>query len=261
MKSNYDKIAEKLMDTPRDHITLSFEEVQGLLREYRELHLAVEELGVDPKTVVARYKARRASGQSYAEVKSVVLRETQVESVKKALSAVLLFHSGSPWDEEKSLEWFRLTGAYEATTKMLCDAVRRVLTLVCSPADRWAPRASETPDLSESPTGRLNVPTAPPMHNMPVPAPMQQSFHSESALQRGTRIHQALEDRLSSIPGEMVVHDSMMVQVRPDKKPWTTEDTIREVQRVQDRRDEVRRKLDAGEITREEARREFPESY
>lgn len=155
MKSNYDKIAEKLMDTPDNKVTLKFDDVQGLLREFRERQFA--------------------------------------------LKATLLFHSGAPWDKERSSKWFQLTKSYEATTKVLCDHIRKVL-------DKHI-----EPDVSESPTGRLNVET---------------------------------------------------VAARRNIKPgWTTEDTLREVQRVQDRREEVRRKLDAGEITREEARREFPESY
>lgn len=155
MTSFYDKIADILMNTPDDKVTLKFDDVQGLLREFRARQFALE--------------------------------------------ATLLFHSGQPWDKEKSSKWFQLTKSYEATTKVLCDHIRKVL------------RRTDEPDVSESPTGRLNVETKPAMQN--------------------------------NHPG------------------WTIQDTIREVQRVQDRREEVRRKVEAGEITREEARREFPESY
>jgi len=146
--SKYDKIADKLMNATGDHITLRFDEVQGLLREYRERHLALE--------------------------------------------ATLLFHSGQPWDKAKSSRWTQLTKSYEATTKALCDHIRKVLGAY----------AEHIPNTSESPTGRLNVETKPAMQN--------------------------------NHPG------------------WTTQDTVRELERLQDRREEVRRKLDAGEITREE---------
>jgi hypothetical protein len=44
-----------------------------------------------------------------------------------ALAAVLLFHSTSPWDDEKRRRWRRLAESEEATTKVLCDLVRRAL--------------------------------------------------------------------------------------------------------------------------------------
>jgi len=40
--------------------------------------------------------------------------------------AVLLFHSGDPWNDEKRWLWHELTGAEEATTKTLCDLARRI---------------------------------------------------------------------------------------------------------------------------------------
>lgn len=160
MTTMYDKMANKLIETSTPTITLRFEELQALLREHRELFLAVEALGLDPKTTMERYKARRASGQPYPEAKSAVLLENQVERCKDALKALLLFHGVGPWDKEKSAEWVKLTGHHDATTKVLCDNARRALTSVSSPADRRALRPTETqPDTSESPTGRLNVET------------------------------------------------------------------------------------------------------
>lgn len=41
-----------------------------------------------------------------------------------ACEAALLFHSGGPWDEEKSAEWLRLTGTPDASTRNLCDCIR-----------------------------------------------------------------------------------------------------------------------------------------
>jgi hypothetical protein len=46
---------------------------------------------------------------------------------RDALEAVLLFHSASPWTPEKRARWAKLTGEAEATTRALCDAVRRAL--------------------------------------------------------------------------------------------------------------------------------------
>lgn len=44
-----------------------------------------------------------------------------------AIKLVLLFHSGSPWDDAKRAEWLRITGTTEASTKVLCDHLRAVL--------------------------------------------------------------------------------------------------------------------------------------
>ena len=41
--------------------------------------------------------------------------------------ALLLFHSPSPWHQDKQQEWERLTGTKEATTKNLCDLARMVI--------------------------------------------------------------------------------------------------------------------------------------
>ncbi len=46
---------------------------------------------------------------------------------RDALEAVLLFHSANPWTPEKRARWATLTGEAEATTRALCDAVRRAL--------------------------------------------------------------------------------------------------------------------------------------
>lgn len=54
-----------------------------------------------------------------------------------ALKAVLLFHSASPWTTAKRTEWGGICqnilghsgydSGWEATTKVLCDLVRKVL--------------------------------------------------------------------------------------------------------------------------------------
>lgn len=45
----------------------------------------------------------------------------------KALRAVLLFHDARDWNVNKRLYWLQLTGETEATTRVLCDCVRRAL--------------------------------------------------------------------------------------------------------------------------------------
>lgn len=49
-------------------------------------------------------------------------RPTLIEACK----AVLLFHAGAPWNELES-DWNRCTQGAEATTKGLCDMVRRAI--------------------------------------------------------------------------------------------------------------------------------------
>lgn len=100
-----------------------------------------------------------------------------------------------------------------------------------------------------SPTGRLNTDGPMPLHNMPVPAPPIQGFASESALEAGTRIHQMLEDRLTSIPGELVdstvnplvgvVHDSVEIQTTAGPPPTAME---------------LHKALRAGGLTHEQAK-------
>ncbi len=51
-------------------------------------------------------------------------------NLRDACEAVLLFHSGGEWDEAKRNEWFNLTGETDATTKIMCDTVRRALARV-----------------------------------------------------------------------------------------------------------------------------------
>jgi hypothetical protein len=51
-------------------------------------------------------------------------------AVADALRLVLLFHDGGEWNTEKRLEWLRITGTREATTKVMCDHVRSMLALI-----------------------------------------------------------------------------------------------------------------------------------
>ncbi len=44
-----------------------------------------------------------------------------------ALDAVILFHSGGPWNNSKIAKWKSITGAGEATSKILCKHIRKVL--------------------------------------------------------------------------------------------------------------------------------------
>lgn len=46
---------------------------------------------------------------------------------RAALELPLLFHGGGVWDDAKRLRWADLTGNREATTKVLCDAIREAL--------------------------------------------------------------------------------------------------------------------------------------
>ncbi len=63
---------------------------------------------------------------------------TRQEKMEAALEAVVLFHSGSPWDDAKRARWDTLAeallgfaaggGHWEATTRVLCDMVRAART-------------------------------------------------------------------------------------------------------------------------------------
>lgn len=59
-------------------------------------------------------------------------------AMKAACEATLLFHSLGPWGEQQRLEWFNLTGMSEATTKNLCEFVRRCIAKTKASADSAA---------------------------------------------------------------------------------------------------------------------------
>ena len=44
------------------------------------------------------------------------------------LEAVLIFYSNTNWDSIISTAWFNRTQRYEASTKVLCDVIRKVLS-------------------------------------------------------------------------------------------------------------------------------------
>lgn len=48
-------------------------------------------------------------------------------SLINALKLVLLFHHGGAWTTDNKAEWKKITGHTEATTKVLCDHVRKML--------------------------------------------------------------------------------------------------------------------------------------
>ncbi len=72
-----------------------------------------------------------------AEISKITLDEDPLQGVKTLVverdelqscgQATLLFHRGAYWNNESAVEWKRLTGAEEATTKTLCDAIRKAL--------------------------------------------------------------------------------------------------------------------------------------
>lgn len=57
--------------------------------------------------------------------RKMLLRDDNPE--RRALELVLLFHSGNPWDEAKAKRWTELGGGTDASTKSMCNAIRRVL--------------------------------------------------------------------------------------------------------------------------------------
>lgn len=51
-----------------------------------------------------------------------------VHDLRDALRLVLLFHRGGQWTDEDGQEWERITkGGNDATTKAMCDHIRKVL--------------------------------------------------------------------------------------------------------------------------------------
>ena len=73
--------------------------------------------------VVGKFETRRGD-RAELLVKRANLHDEFVDACK----AVLLFHSGVPWDYKAKAEWSKLVGPdNEATTRGLCDSIRDVL--------------------------------------------------------------------------------------------------------------------------------------
>jgi hypothetical protein len=49
----------------------------------------------------------------------------RTREMERALEAVLLFYSGGGWGPESQAMWLELTGTDDATTKNLCNFVRK----------------------------------------------------------------------------------------------------------------------------------------
>lgn len=54
-------------------------------------------------------------------------QEEKIVLLTESIELVLLFHSGTFWDAAKAEQWRSITGNAEATTKVLCDHLRKVL--------------------------------------------------------------------------------------------------------------------------------------
>jgi hypothetical protein len=76
------------------------------------------------------------------------LKELPNPRLVEALEAVLLFHSGTPWDSEKRLQWSNIVGHSDATTKALCNFIRSRLD---EPCDRMVDSLARTALMQEAP--------------------------------------------------------------------------------------------------------------
>src|SRR5687767_1845900 len=54
--------------------------------------------------------------------------QDEATTLRNALKAVLMFHSGEPWTQERQWEWKAISAGRECTTKVLCDIVREALS-------------------------------------------------------------------------------------------------------------------------------------
>lgn len=74
-------------------------------------------------------------GRSYierpaAEVEANARLIAAAPEMYDAMRLPLLFHSVGAWTDECALEWERITGTKEATTKIMCDAIRALLAKI-----------------------------------------------------------------------------------------------------------------------------------
>jgi hypothetical protein len=69
----------------------------------------------------------RLSGDNKEEMRANAALMAASPRLRDAAEATLLFHQASRWDDECAARWRELTGVREATTRALCDFVRRCL--------------------------------------------------------------------------------------------------------------------------------------
>lgn len=50
-----------------------------------------------------------------------------LSAMRDALELTLLFHDGGEWTTERRARWEELTGVGEATTRILCNAIRQAM--------------------------------------------------------------------------------------------------------------------------------------
>lgn len=65
---------------------------------------------------------------SYTSRDDAIARWNRVAQMRKALNLVLLFHSDSHWAAEKVAAWHAVVGKQGATTRILCEHIRKVLS-------------------------------------------------------------------------------------------------------------------------------------
>lgn len=82
---------------------------------------AIDDHGHPIKNFQALHDARKALEEDYDDTK--LLRSDLVA----ALKLVLMFHSGKPFGQKARTGWYAITGKHDATTKVMCDHIRKVL--------------------------------------------------------------------------------------------------------------------------------------
>lgn len=55
------------------------------------------------------------------------LTDEQFQNITNALQCVLLFYNGGYWNSQTVEKWTQLTGEKDATTRVICDTVRKCL--------------------------------------------------------------------------------------------------------------------------------------
>ena len=88
-----------------------------LLDEAATLRLEVERLTTLSETIASAHDGIETA---------VIWQNGEITRLREALKLPLLFHLGH-WGANSKLEWKRITGHDEATTKIMCDAIRAAL--------------------------------------------------------------------------------------------------------------------------------------
>ena len=87
----------------------------------------IEDLRGDLRDARAEVERLREEGNGL--VARIIVWSLNDERLRAALALPLMFYAGGPWLESRAKKWLEITGESEATTRIMCDHIRKALAL------------------------------------------------------------------------------------------------------------------------------------